>query len=689
MIRLKKDGKYFDIEPGETITTEWVSTVFNDDAEFNGSYTYAVKAPFSPTNNALLKNAHLIENRSARYGTTVLIEIFGMPWKQAKLTYDITPEGYSMNCLIDNAEFAKLIKEKMLPEIFINYVNGVFSDYIYDQLSNSQEETLEVLLNRANSPGTGSCVFYSQKNDGMFGGYDGDGSPDYVDTYRINVYHNRGDFLTDITKPISNSLFYNPSYYLHWVVRKLCQYLGFEATGDFFTDEATKTLIIDNTGFLDLYDVFSLTGCKLAPARHVPNIKIPDFIKMLRATFKLAIYFDGNERKAYFNYANRIIHGTDGVDISGFTESGINIKSYIPTGYELVQAADEDDDLFKTFEYVKSYYIGDNQELQKLSAFAGTLFMTDTVEPRPVDGGVWRVARKRQVGNGYTAHAKGTESYNETGYSKNDFTFRLLNYMGVRYDSLGRAYYYAASDGKNTDGSEHPTALSLWLGGTNGLINRFLKEWLMYYLRTEEVEITAHLPANLLLQLSPIKKLTWSTHTRALIPAMINQVSFEQSGKYAERIAAKIKVYPIYNQAATDVRAFTEVKLGEVENAGKIYVKYEQVVTQQIDKELFGNGVKVTMEVYVNGFLNFFSDEACKKPRNVSNLPVYMFYQYRGANSRNYVDSGFKVIASGTSYQVTGAPGEGINQVYHYKNGKDYWSKKYFITPGADYTIVT
>jgi hypothetical protein len=44
MISLKKDGKYFDIEVGEKITTQWVSTVFNDEDTFSGSYTYPVLA---------------------------------------------------------------------------------------------------------------------------------------------------------------------------------------------------------------------------------------------------------------------------------------------------------------------------------------------------------------------------------------------------------------------------------------------------------------------------------------------------------------------------------------------------------------------------------------------------------------------------------------------------------------------
>lgn len=688
MIKLKKDGQYFDVLPIETVTTEWVSTLFNDDAEFNGSYTYPVRAPFSPRNNKLLKGANLIENRSARYSTDVTIEIFGRDWKKAKLTFDVTREGYDMYCLIDNAEFANEIKDKLLPEVFAIYAQGVFSDFIYDRLGSSRQETLNTMLDRANIPGAGPCVFVSQKNDNLFGDAEGDGALGYDDDYRINIYHGGSTFMGYVLNPGNDrKVFYNPSFYLTWVVKQVCSYLGFTATGDMFTDEALKSLVIDNTGMLDVATIFALDGGKIAISRHLPNIKIADFFKMIRATFKLAIYFDGNERKAYFNYAPNMIKATSGVDISGYTEPGYVIKSYVPTGYQLVQPADEDDALFKTFEYIKTWYVGDNKEPKKQDSYIGTSFMTDINEPRPVDGGTWRIARKRQVGNVYSPKAANTEAFNETGYGRNDFAFRLLNYRGVKYGSNGQPYYYASSDGRNPDATEEPGALALWLGGSLGLINRFLKDWLLYVLRTEEVEIIAHVPAHVMLQLSPIKKLLWTTDTRALIPAMISQVSFEHTSRYANKVSAKIKVFPIYNQAATDLKTFTEITPGEVENQGKIYVKFRLVEVGRDVKTYWGS-LTITKAIYSAGYLDFFSDEACTKPRAVTNLPVNMIYNYRGANERNYViDMPFQVKASGTSYQIQVNQEIGIYQTYRYESGSDYWTKTYALTSGPDYVV--
>ncbi|WP_342644993.1 hypothetical protein [Mucilaginibacter sp. CSA2-8R] len=681
MIKIKKDGRYFDLADGEKVTTEWVSTLFNDDTDFNGSYTWSVKAPFTDNNNALLGNAYMLENRSARGFTTGLLEVFGQTWKQCKLMFDVTADGYELACLIDSGEFAKQLKEKTLPQVFINFKDGKEDTFIFDELAGSVQGAIDELVYRAAHPGERSCVFFPQKNDSLFGSVSE--GQHYDSSYMLN-YFNAEPAFKDYVNTLANDTiaFYNPSYYLHWVIRQVCTWLGFEATGDFFTDSGTRTLVIDNTGFYSMQSIFSDLGCRIAPARHLPKIKIADFLKMIRATFKVVIYFDSGERKAHFEYAPAIVNGRDAVDISGFTEPRPVIKSYVPTGYTLIQPVDDKDDLFKTFEYTESFFIGDQDEPKKLDSFTGTCFMTGTNEPRPGYGTTWRIPRKSQVGNGYASPAQGSESYNGTGYSKNDFDFRLLNYLGMRNDSSNYPYPYATSDGRERDLTESPGAVSCWLGGSNGLINRFVKEWLLYFLRTEEVEITAHLPPDLLLQLQPVKKLRFTTRSRALIPAMISQVSFEQgTGRNADKLSAKIKIYPVYNQSASDVQEYTEIGQGEVINAGSIYVRYRQVETS---REYYKGSAQVS-SIKVNAFLDFYSDPACTVARNVTNFPVYMLYNYRGENERNYIiDQRYEVRANGSSYQIPD-----IQEIFYFNGGGDYWSKEYKLDPagGPDYTI--
>jgi hypothetical protein len=680
MIRIKKDGRYFDLADGEKITTEWISTLFNDEADFQGGYTQSFSAPFTANNNKLLNNAYMIENRSARYKTTGQIEVFGQTWKNCTLNVGVKPDGYDIGCLIDNGEFAKLIKEKTLPQVFVNFKDGAEDSFVFDEIAGSVQGAIDELVYRAAHPGERSCVFFPQKNDDLFGSVSG--NQNYNNNYMIN-YFNADQAFNDYVNygPNDAIAFYNPSYYLHWVLRQLCTWLGFEATGDFFADPATRTLVIDNTGFYSMQSVFNDLGCRIAPARHLPKIKIADFLKKIRASFKVVIYFDSGERKAYFNYAPAIINGRDAVDISGYTEPQPEIKTYVPTGYTLIQPVDDKDDLFKNFEYTESFFVGDQEDPKKLDSFAGTCFMSDVSEPRPSYGSTWRVPRKRQVGNGYSSKSQNTESHNSSGYGKNDFDFRLLNYLGLRMDSNNNPYPYASSDGREPDLTESPGAVSCWLGGANGLINRFVKDWLLYYLRSEEVLITAHLPANLLLQLAPTNKLLFTSRSRALIPAMISQVSFDQSDRYPGKIDAKITVYPVYNQSAGDVKAFTEIGAGDLVNAGSVFVKYREA---EYSREYYANFAQVS-SIKIHAYLDFYSDPACTVPRNVTNFPINMIYNYRGVHERNYIiDQPFQVKASGNSYQIPE-----IDEIFYFNGADDYWTKQYKLNPagGPDYTI--
>ncbi|RZK39112.1 MAG: hypothetical protein EOO61_07440, partial [Hymenobacter sp.] len=82
MIAIRFQNEYFDLDEGEKITVDIFSTVFNEDDEFKGSYTFPASGPFSPKNNRLTANAHRIENRSARYQMEVILVVFGRPYKK-------------------------------------------------------------------------------------------------------------------------------------------------------------------------------------------------------------------------------------------------------------------------------------------------------------------------------------------------------------------------------------------------------------------------------------------------------------------------------------------------------------------------------------------------------------------------------------------------------------------------------
>jgi hypothetical protein len=672
MLSIKYQGEYFDLSDGEKITVEYVSTVFNEDDEFNGSYSYPVKAPFSARNNRLLKNAHLIENRSSRIQPDVILEIFGRPWKKCKLSFDVGADGYSFYLSIDNAVFANLIKATSLHDIFTVFENSVFKNYVSLYLGHSKAETLDLLNDAIQNPGKGPCVFFPYKNDQFFGDFSGTGSKLYGDNIKIFNQYSVSFDPPDQSGDWKKNFFYTPFFYLRWLISQVCEFLGFEATGDFFTDERSLKLVIYNTGVLS-YDLFlNDNGCLISVVQHLPNLKLNEFIKKLRSTYKLAIYFDANERKAYFNYAPRVLSSPEDVDISGQTEPGYEIKANTPSGFELVQQVDENDAMFGTYEYTKSFFIGDLTEPKPLTGIAGTLFSTTVLEPRPGSAATFRVPWARQLGNIYSPLGAGSPAFNDTTLAvpeigKNDFTFRVLTYHGMQPDSAGLLYPYASGDDLDSDGTYRNGSLSCWLGGDRGMITAFQRQWLLYFLRTEQIELTAYLSADKVLQITPLKKIVWRTETQVLMSALLSQLSFEASDTYAQRLAAKITVYPDYNQAAADDPAYTQITAGTVVNPGEIYAKLRTVVTsiEYLDIRGLPKNVIVTAK-HVNIFIDFFSDPAGTKARSVQNLPVKLDVHFRGAHPRDATDMQYTFSTSGSSWQVTPGLGNGQTDIIEY-----------------------
>lgn len=680
MIAISYQQEYFDLSDGEKITAELVSTVFNEDDDFLGSYTYPVKAPFSPKNNRLVKNAHLIENRSSRYQLEVTLYVFERPYKKCRLTFDVTAEGYSMYLAIDNAVFAGLIKATSLQDLFTVYEAGVFKNYITLYMGHSRAETLAQLAYAVQNPGAGPCVFFPYRNEKLIGEFSGTAAQGYENGLKyFNPYH--GSFEAPAGAPsVGTTYFYTPFFYLRWMVQQVCAFLGFEATGEFISDERVKGLTMYNSALLPYDQIFSDNGCLLTPVQHLPGFKLNDFIKELRSTFKLAIDFNANDRKAYFNYAPEIIESRDVVDISGQTEPGFEIKAYTPSGYELVQQLDDRDAMFTLYEYTKSFFIGDQTEPKELTGIAGTVFSTTSAEPRSGTSATWRLPWMQQEGNTYSPVFSGAASFNDTTLavpelSRNEFGLRLINYRGLQPDSAGQLYPYASGDDLDSDGFYRACPVSLWLGGERGMIGTFQRSWLLYFLRTEQVELSAYLTAAKLLELSPLRRVVWRTETQVLMSALLSQLSFETSDARAGRLAAKLTVFPVYGMAAAGDPAYLQITAGTVINQGgvasvpvTIYVRLRTVQTSITYHQVNGfNSLVWTRDVDV--YFDFFSDAAGTAAYSVQDLKVKLDYHYQGTGQlKKTIDEVRVFSASGSSYKLDPP----IGRVYYYVTGSSY-----------------
>lgn len=616
------DGTELLIKKGSVVTINWISTAFNSDDQFLGSYSYPVALAYCPSNNKALGMSNQLENRNGRQDIPVLVRIFGIHWKRCTLSVTIDLDSYSAFLKIDNGVFANILKNTLLTDIFVNKdANANFVSYKYQQITNSYAETITYMTNMRNdTSGKYPVYYFPLYNPGLMGSYKGDQgtTPAYDDSfYTVNPWTGGvEEFSQDIQQDSPYKSFYTPFYNLVYITKQVLSFLGYTAAGDFFTDPMILDKVIYNTGVFCSLDIFADSGMKLCAAQHLPAISISDFIKYLRTEFKLAIYFDTDLATCSFNIIRNTLRSRDRVDISGCVSPKYSIKSNLPTGYELVQPVDSSDNYFQTLQYTKSYYIGNTENPTSVSNYISTLFMQRIDSPF-LKGEIYRVPVTNQLGNAYSLVLENATAYNTPGnYGANPFDLRLLTYRGMYNDSHGHAYPYGSSDDLAVDGVTSDYGMSLWLGGSKGLLATYNSEYYNFFLRTELVELDALLPMRLLQQITPSGLLEFRTPSQAIIPAMMNDMTFE-AGQNERRLISKMRVYPIYSQKDLDQALISAFVPTDVINP-TIYVKFSVVVDYANSTYTLVKGKKNWTHIQVIITLSFFSDQQGVTPFNVT-----------------------------------------------------------------------
>ncbi|MGB4776632.1 MAG: hypothetical protein WBP45_15750 [Daejeonella sp.] len=619
MFALQYGSGFLDLMPGENPVIEWVSTAFNNSEDLLGSFSYPVELANTPNNDRLLNFARHLSARSSRKQIEVIPHLFGTPWKKCDFEFELKSGRISGNLKIDNGAFATIIKEKELPAMFA--ASGDRPDFVIQMGNNLSSLSLALINSR--TPGAAPYTFYPHFNDGAFGGDLTTGKKRIIN----NWYHIAVNPTFWIISNADNDInWFNASLYLTWVLEQVCNYLGYQATGDFMEDEFIRSLVIDNTGLINPKEFYNPNGYQLKPHKHLPKMKLTDLFKQLREEFKLVYYFDSDTKKAHFVFSDTVITSGEAIDLKNYVQTKkIDTKRLSETGYELVQGFDDADEFFKIKPYVKSFFIGNETIPKKIELPIGTAFMRSEPNVNFSGNPIWRLPIKRQVANAYHILADGTDAYNVDYYSKNEFKLRLLSYRGMMEDSLGNEYPYATSDGLAPDGVT-VICPSLWLGGENGILNRYHRNWYGFYLQTEETKLKLNLPHSILSKLSPLKKVRFETEQGTAIEAMMSKLSF-QAEEQTRLLKADFVVFPFYNQTAIGPISSSDFEEGEVINED-IWAKLVLENVNHQNKPWPNSTTKKSEHGDV--VLYFYYDQAGTLPRVVSNLAVKVIQKYLG-----------------------------------------------------------
>lgn len=601
---LKYKDTLLDLEKDTTLTVEWYSTLFNESEIFRGSYSYPVDLKLSSKNKTLLGMPHLLENRMSRQKIEVSILLFGHTWKNALYDYEVQGGKISGNLFIDNAIIADWLRDTTLPDVF-SYYDGANTAYHTIDIGADVPSRTAYLNNTATAdPGEYPMAFpglYNYGWDGVYKRWDNAGI--------VNMYFTETD---NSFKLLNGNLFFCPMFYLTWLIKEVCDKMGFKAVGSFLDHAEVKRWILYNNSYYTGREM-NRSEFKIIPSRHLPKITIGSLFKILRNDLKLGIYFDSLTKTAYFNLPNQILENLNEIDLGNLIiRDSLKIRSSLPKKYKVKLAKDEGDATRVYYDSVESLLLGkaDTETPVELSISA-PLMNT----PLPVAGyNMQRWPMVEQIANLYDNEFGDTDMYNKDGeIIKNEFTFRLLSYRGLQpYDVSNPSYVtsYATSDNLNALGVVDTNIIATDPVNTQSWLKKLCEPFYIMQHISEQVEFDMHVGVEQFSKLNPLAKGKIWSRSGAKQTILFDRITFEPKQRKSN-IFAKVKAYSVSN---------SYVFMGQEGFITGEITKKENLVYVSAWFEDFRSVHPIT---YAKVRFNFYADKYCQTPLAVSNLKIH------------------------------------------------------------------
>lgn len=598
------NGESLDLEVDSTLTVEWISSIFNDSQIFEGSYSYPVVFPITERNKRILKNSHLPENRFDRTEYDVSIIFFGQTWKTARLSYGISTRGFEGVLKIDAGAIAEALRERKVSSVFTISNKGKFVKHVGISIGNGISAKINTIIQSAIDRNAGyPFAFFPVRNEALTGETVELSNSNFKE-WLINPY------LAGVWQ--WGGTLHSPYFYLTWVVREICSFLGFTARGDFFENPVIREWVIFNTGVFT-YNELQKSDFVICPAKHLPDISISELFKSLRNDFRIGIDIDYSESVIYFVTPDHLLQNSETIDLTGtLSEHSLQIKHNSIKGYSLQTLVDEDDEVYKLEPYVKNYTIGisDNPTSIELKHGRPLMYRGPMNESGSI---IMRLPWVRQTGNIYDSDFVDTMAYNpENTYNKNSFQFRLLAFKG--FDG----YPYATSDLYKPNGTDQYD-FGLDPGGDGGYLNTLCRNWYNFLVTSEQVDFVSYMDLQRFTKLSPLRKIGINASSLARLPLLPDRVTI-QPASGSDKMVCRILAWAHYNISALQDSVTVEFEEGEVVRPEQnIYVR----LVKNNENRVYNNkSMRTRYKDYADFRLYFYRDSAGTLPIAVENLRV-------------------------------------------------------------------
>lgn len=523
------NGISLDVAKDSKLTTEFVATTFNESAVLAGSYTYPIVFPFTAKNIEFFEHSEHLENRSARKTREVMIVFFGVPWKTAVVDYTISREGYEATLKVDNGAVAGWMRDLSIARVFSSDNKGKLTHQSLP-LGNATTSVEQYILDSVTN-GEG-YVWPTYLNSNMTGELlTGDDA-------LINDFNNM--------TAVADTKLYSPWFFHTWIIRRLCEYMGYRAVGSYLDDAFIGSLIVYNTG--------ARTGAdwkeqkKINPAEHMPDMSIGEYIKIIRNDHRVMIYFDSLTKTAHFDLCTTLLESESRLNLcDAIHYDSLKIQKANDKAFKLLTKIDDNDELYVNVSYEKSIMVGyDFDNWKELQLGIGRLQMADALA---VKGSVNALLPAvSQLGNIYSS------SYNTDDYqqvynggnelSKNAFALRMMSYKGLQ--GLGTGSHrvpFCTGDDRGNGGVVYTNTMDQ--GGAKGWINKYTIQYYRFYCSSELVEVSVQMNGVDFFALQPLQKIMIADRSRIPIEALMDKVVFEPHSNH--QMMGKISCYPNYD----------------------------------------------------------------------------------------------------------------------------------------------
>lgn len=527
------------IDAGQALTVEQASGWLADE-KLPGAFSYPISAPLNEQNERFLQYAWRPNAARPAMVIAVNVRLEGVLYRRCLFSYRIYQGKIDGYLKIDGGEAWDSLRGKALGDVLpatLHLGDGIFSGTYVSYKDRLKQIALAPVA-------TLPYTFFPIRNELQFEEeFTKDKLAGFVRTGYLNNW-DRFDFLVDTGAEFGHLI--SPQFYLVWVLEQIFTAAGYRLAGDFPADPEIRRLTILNlTGMAQQQGFNALAGNIIFPAKHLPDLSVSDFLKVIKARFGLIYSFNATERICTIRrYVDAAAVRQIRQNWKAFQLAGYGIEEPAGKGYTVEEYLDPNDELYKipdTSGNLKEgtprrFVIGAGAE--PVSLQVGTTNVTYITTPYDASRR-WMVPFVRQAGNMLDIAYSGSDRYARDGRIVNPVGFRLLSYRGMVPDSAGTVYPLGTPDVR--DGRQDVISqTSIDLAGRYGGWSKGLRLYYHFLNNTRKVTTNLLLPAQALsvLQLHEPVQLELDNQLASYLPLQVQAEAPGTGGRLKTNLEA-------------------------------------------------------------------------------------------------------------------------------------------------------